>query len=370
MIGRPPPGLRAGEWARLAALLACPTAPTREEAVAAWAAGWLEAAGVPWCRDAVGNLLVGEASPAAWRARVRVHGVVACAHMDHPGLVGRRWRRDGTLEARWLGGGPLGRLAGARVWLAAGGRILARGVVREAGRPGRGGTPLRVVPDEPLERPAAALSGGLDFEPAAWRRGARLYARAFDDLAGVFAVVCAAVRRRRAPPPGLLTRAEEVGFVGLVGHLERHGPLEDAVLVSLEASAAGPGARPGGGPVVRLGDRSMVFDPGGCEALARLARRVLGAGGFQRRLMDGGTCEATAAQAWGGAAAGLAVPLVRYHNQGADGAPAPESVHVADLAGLVRLVAALGRAGLDVAGARARLRRRIGRRAAPLLAAL
>ena len=93
---------------------------------------------------------------------------------------------------------------------------------------------------------------------------------------------------------GLLTRGEEVGFVGAVKHFESaylakaRRPL---MVVSLEASRTLTGAIIGKGPVVRLGDRRTVFDAGGLQVLSQLAERLLPKA-HQRRIMDGGACEA------------------------------------------------------------------------------
>jgi endoglucanase len=345
---------------RLRALLARPTAPYRETAVRAWVTDRLAAAGVPWCEDQDGNLVVGADSLAAYRRALarRDDGaaVVLVAHMDHPGFHGTRWLDAQRLAVRWHGGGPVRHLDGARVWLSVDGRREWPGVMR-APRPARHGHGLEraeVELVEPLRpRPAARrLFGGLAFRAPTWRSGHRLYTRVADDLTGVFAIVETAIaaRRRRAGAPalfGLLTRAEEVGFVGMLAHLDA-GWLQRArrplLCVSLEASRHGPGARLGAGPVIRLGDRQGPFAPDDSRRLALLAARVLG-DHHQQRLMDGGSCEASAMLAHGLPAAGLALPLGNYHNQNLDGGqdadaahgPAPEFVDLRDLAGLLRL---------------------------------
>jgi endoglucanase len=74
--------------------------------------------------------------------------------------------------------------------------------------------------------------------------------------------------------------------------------------------------------------------------------------------MDGGTCEATAAIAWGLPAIGISVPLGNYHNQGLEGGPdcagpdgpAPEFVHLDDIDGLLKLCRGLMQPGLAWAG--------------------
>jgi endoglucanase len=364
---------------RLTTLLACPTAPFREEAVAAVVSAWLAHAGVPFFRDPVGNLVVGARSRAEYlrliRRQSREPVRLFIAHMDHPGFHGRRWRSDRRLEVEWHGGSPVKKLAGAPVWLAQGDCCVAQGrlanVRLDAKRHALHRAEVAIEKPSWRERPAPeALFGAFRFRAPVWRAGKRLNTKAADDLVGVFAVVHTAMKlfagRRRAPFLGLLTRAEEVGFVGAVNHFEL-GWLEAArrpvVCVSLETSRALPGARIGKGPVVRLGDRRTVFDAGGLRVLTELAQRVLPRR-HQRRIMDGGTCEATAATAWGFPAIGLSVPLGNYHNIGdKTGAPAPEYVRIDDVEGMLRLCRALMTPALAWENAWADTRRALKRRA-------
>jgi endoglucanase len=58
---------------------------------------------------------------------------------------------------------------------------------------------------------------------------------------------------------------------------------------------------------------------------------------YQRRVMDGGTCEATPFQLKGYMAGGMAIPLRNYHNQSGK-VIAPEGVHLRDVEGSVRLL--------------------------------
>ena len=342
-------------------LLHRPTAPFREHLVITWIMGMLTKARVPFFADPIGNIIVGVDSPAAYRRLIHRKTDeplrVFIAHMDHPGFHGLRWRRE-RLVIKWHGGSPVTRLRGARVWLADENGIVAYGHLTDT----RLTTSKRAL-DRGLVRldesafltrsPATRLFGGFAFRAAAWRRGQRIYAQAADDLVGAFGVLNTALDlyANRSPQRssflGLLTRGEEVGFVGAVGHLElnwlaqRHRPV---VSISLESSRPLSNAEIGKGPVVRLGDRLTVFEPGALQVLSLIARRVASRY-HQRRVMDGGTCEATAATAYGFPAIGISVPLGNYHNQSFEGGPdargphgpAPEFVDVADVDGMLGL---------------------------------
>jgi endoglucanase len=347
--------VNSNQTARLRELLARPTAPFREYFVAALAIERLTQGGVPWFMDPVGNIVVGAASVAGYRRLLsRRSGEplrIFVAHMDHPGFHGRRWLGRDRLAVDWLGGSPVRHLRGRRVWLAMRDGTGIGGRLDRVTLTPRGYSMARaeVAVDPGPRPPARQLFGGFNFRAPVWQQGRRLYARAADDLVGVFAILetARAAQRQGFPFLGLLTRAEEVGFVGAIGHLETgllHGGHRPRLVVSLEASRTLPGARIGSGPVVRLGDRRSVFDPGALQVLGQVARRVL-PGSHQRRIMDGGSCEASAAIAWGLPTVGISVPLGNYHNQGYEGGPdcprpmgpAPEFVHLDDVDGLLRL---------------------------------
>ena len=382
--------LSTRQYRQLRELLSQPSAPFREYHVARLARARLDEAGVPWFNDPAGNIVVGADSPKAYRAVLNSRGAAPLklfiAHMDHPGFHGLRWISSRRLAIRYHGGTPVKHLNGARVWLADEHDYRAGGVLHgvRLAKHGRAIDRAEVWLDHVSDtiRPGArTLFGAFDFRAPVWRSGKRLYTRAADDLTGVFAILETArsAWRRKQPPGdflGLLTRGEEVGFTGAMAHFDQ-GWLDRArrplLCVSLEASRTLPGALLGKGPVLRLGDRMTVFNPDASQVLTEAARRALGEKGYQRRIMDGGACEASAATAYGYPAIGISLPLGNYHNQGLDGGqdcpkangPAPEFVHMDDIAAEVKLCKAL----LDTrlpwndpwAGFRARLRKRARR---------
>lgn len=341
-------------------LLQQPTAPFREQRVIEFATRILRTHRVPHFIDPIGNVVVGCASRREYAQRLnrrsREPMRLYIAHMDHPGFHGVRWLSPTRLQVRWHGGAPTKHLGGAPVWLTADDDKVYHGRLRAARLTPRGGTiqTAEVVLADCAERPGASprrLYGGFGFRAPVWRRGELIYTKAADDLVGVFAILATAIERARGGQlqnfTGLLTRAEEVGFIGAIGHLQL-GWLQKAkrpvICISLETSRTLPNAVLGKGPVVRLGDRRTVFDPDALNVLTQLATRLL-SGRHQRRIMDGGTCEATAATVFGLPAIGLSIPLGNYHNQGFEGGPdcrgkngpAPEFVHVADIDGMLLL---------------------------------
>jgi putative aminopeptidase FrvX len=356
----------------LMATLSQPTAPFREQYVIALVTQVLDAAGIPYFSDPIGNIVVGASSKRDYLRLLRAPSDepmrVFIAHMDHPGFHGARWVKSGVLRVQWHGGSPTKHLEGSRVWLADDAGWMGEGVLRHAKLRKEGwaiDTADVHIEQNVVSRrsPARSLFGGFKFRKPVWKSGSKLYTKAADDLVGAFSIVASALEvfskadaRTRPPFVGLLTRAEEVGLVGAVGHFEL-GWLQQAtrpvVCVSLEASRTLPNAEVGKGPIVRLGDRRTPFDRDGLQVLTELAEKVLPKR-HQRRLMDGGSCEGSAATAYGFPTIALAVPLGNYHNQGLEGGPdcrgklgpAPEFVHLDDIAGQLKLCLALVRNNL------------------------
>jgi endoglucanase len=201
-----------------------------------------------------------------------------------------------------------------------------------------------------------APAGGFamwDFPGFSVVNGA-IVTRCCDDLLGAAAAMCTLDALIALKSPSLLwclfTRSEEIGFYGALEAV-RHGTIpKDSCVLSLECSKALENARQGDGVIIRVGDRASIFNPNLTAALCLSAETIAKEDPsfkFQRKLMDGGACEATVFCAHDFRSSGVCVPLGNYHNQatGTDGKPTigPESVHVADFLGEVRLLTELAR---------------------------
>src|SRR5690606_19566565 len=98
--------------------------------------------------------------------------------------------------------------------------------------------------------------------PAAAIRAGRLHAPACDNLAGVAAALAAferSLRKRGSDVRVLLTRAEEIGFIGAMAACRSGLIPKRARLIVLENSRSFADSPIGGGPIVRVGDKTSTF---------------------------------------------------------------------------------------------------------------
>lgn len=373
------PEQRAEHLRWLLELTSIPTATGKESRVTAWIERWAAeraSRGVRLRRDPAGNLVIESAAGAPAGGAP----VLITAHLDHPAFVveGIVGEPEATLGGEALvslsfrGGVMDPYFENARIVVhAADGRRLPGTVVEsENGRPFRTAlaemdghvdlASVRIGDIATWDLPEARLDDGLVHAPAC------------DDLAGVAAALSAFdVATREAVSEGaplprplwlLLTLAEEVGFVGAIAAC-KHGTIPaGAKVLALETSRSFADSPIGGGPIVRVGDRAWTFSPTLTGAVAKACERIAaerkaaGAPEFrwQRKLMAGGTCEATCYGAYGHDATCLCLALGNYHNMGGLDAVqagdaksatiAPEIISLADFEGLVDVLVGCARA--------------------------
>jgi putative aminopeptidase FrvX len=295
-------------------ILAQPTAPFHEDAVRGEILQLL--AQFPHVRtrfDQFGNVI-------AWYQRGDWSPRFAlAAHMDHPGYVG--------------------------------GEFL-------------GGVPESYREKKPPTRDFGAFA--MWDLPACEVKDGRIYSRACDDLIGCAAIVATFEELERSESEasvyGLFTRAEEVGFVGAI-HLAKSGEISrEITVISLECSSEKGGAcKMGDGAILRVGDRTSIFDSDTMGSLAEIAK--VAEIPVQRCLMSGGTCEATAFQLYGYRCGALCIALGNYHNCGPDERIEPEFVSIRDVQGMARLCVEVARSPEVSGGSNEALRTRLEKRA-------
>jgi putative aminopeptidase FrvX len=335
-------------------LTGIPTAAGREDRVIAWVERWVRRRkNLRLDRDRDGNLLLTRAGgpPSGGAAPVFL-----TAHLDHPAFVVRRLLDKRTVELEFRGGVHDDCFRDKEVEIFDATDTVCVGKIVALAK----AKPFRVVTVE-LRRAVGKIAPG---DVGRWRlqgRGSRptiakgmLYAPACDDLAGVAAALAVLEGMRRRKGFGhvgvLLTRAEEIGFVGAIGAARSGLIPRKARLLCLENSRSFRESPIGGGPILRVGDRTGVFSPKLTNLMSHILREhEQKTPGFrwQRRLMPGGTCEATVFAEFGYEATCACLPLGNYHNmtdtslpdgRNPTGGIGPEFISVEDYRGLIEML--------------------------------
>jgi endoglucanase len=191
-----------------------------------------------------------------------------------------------------------------------------------------------------------------------------IHTDACDDLAAVAAALCAFGELLHTDGCGhvglLFTVAEEVGFIGTIHAARNEWIPKSARLLCLENSRSFPHDSPiGAGAILRVGDRISVFTPSLTNHLAHLfsaESKRNPAFKWQRKLMPGGGCEASAFACYGYQSTCICLPLGSYHNmQDIDGVAAgthparvgQEFVSVDDFHSMITMLH-LSACGIDV----------------------
>jgi len=326
-------------------LLSLPTSPLNEHYIIDYIRRW--AAGRPnisLTADPFGNL----------RLRLRqgrikaAHPFMLTAHMDHPGFEAVRMTGTGRLQAIWRGGVSPEYFKEARVrffsdnrWVR--GKITRIKCIRENNRRRVDSVSLEV------DKPVAPGAIGMWDLPNPRIRHSRIHARGCDDIAGTAAILCALSDLAKKNQPtdiyALFTRGEEIGFTGAIAACQSGIIPKGARLISVETSSEIIGAKMGNGPILRVGDRSSIFN----STLTALCRHVAEDTAqrdrrfcYQRKLMDAGTCESTVFCEYGHQAAAVCLALGNYHNMNIRTKRiAAEYIDINDFSGLVKWFVAL-----------------------------
>jgi endoglucanase len=357
------------EIGTLLELCSTPTAPFAERYVVEFVERFVRVRKrLKLSRDDAGNLLIELRSSARKTPRW-----VFAAHMDHPGFVAERMLDENTLLARFHGWVRKEYFRGARVrFFLEDGRHV-RGVVRDFKVGKERGVPEAVRIQ--VAREVAAGAPGMWDQPAGRVTRKTFYSRVCDDLAGAAAALTMidmlAKKPPRAPVAVLLTRAEEEGFIGAIAASMRPRLLRKTDrIIAIETSAKQPFAPQGKGAIIRIGDRTSIFNSALTYFLqtqaAELAKRDKSFR-CQRALMPGGTCEATVYDVYGFTAASICVALGNYHNMDtARGRIAAEYIDLSDWRNMVKLFVQVAKNGHRFEEGHSELKRRLEKRFAKL----
>ncbi|MBI1825807.1 MAG: hypothetical protein HY287_16570 [Planctomycetes bacterium] len=340
-------------------VLSLPTAPFAEHQVIEYIRRFCaRLPGVSLSRDRAGNVLI----HVCVGKKSRKRPLCITAHLDHPGFVADRMIARGVVRAFWRGGVPKEYFVGSGVRFWVDGNWI-RGRIQSIKLATKPGTKRVHSADISVRNDIPRGSIGMWDFPDPVVRGSRIHARGCDDLAGAAAMLaaigelCSASNSKKKSASEayfLFTRAEEVGFIGAIAAARaRTIPLK-CFVVAMETSSERSFARIGDGPILRVGDKSTTFTHAASAYCHRVARELASRDKrfkFQRKLMDGGTCESSAYCALGYEATGLCVALGNYHNVDAKRKKlAPEFIDLNDYENVVRWFVALARSTQEYTG--------------------
>lgn len=333
------------QW--LCELTSLPTASGCEDRVIAWIGRYVKAhRNVAMKADKYGNLVL-------WRKNVPVSDspIYITAHMDHPAFAVHEVIDSKTLIAEFRGGVKPEYFPGTSVLLHHGeGKPVKGKVVEILQDPDKDS----VFADYKLARVSFAKPVVAQKEdvitwslPQAKISKGMLHAPAIDDLGGLAAAMAAfdSLDKCKQDVRLLFTRAEEMAFIGAIAACKAKTIEKKARLICLETSKSFAESPIGGGAIVRVGDFTSTFDSDLTYRISKIARDMEKEDStfkWQRKLMPGGTCEASAFGAYGYISTCLCVPLGNYHNMNEQAQKIDsEFICVNDFDSLVRLLVAV-----------------------------
>ena len=362
-------------------LTGIPTAAGCERRVIDWVMRWVERHNrtgryghCSMTSDRFGNLLITRRGARSSRP------IILTAHLDHPAFVVTKVIDARSVQAEFRGGMRDEYFVGSKVTLHPGGKDSGggerRGVITQLEAPTKTRLDKRVTIE--LTKPIAASHLKTTIGAiATWSvgnpriRGDRLHAPACDDLAGVAAALsafdaihrlCRGSRGTNTDVAVLLTRCEELGFVGAIGACKSGLIARRARVINLENSRSFADSPVGDGPIVRVGDAISTWDPDLSYRIAHIAAELAHRDKsftYQRKLMPGGMCEASCFATYGLTATCLCLPVGNCHNMNdRTGKVAAEFISVRDFDHLVHLLVTVS-TQLDDRGKSPALKRRL-----------
>ena len=325
-----------------------PTAPFHEQFVVAAIKEYANKTNVAITEDPAGNLFL---LYNGGKLTQSTPHMIMTAHMDHPGLMYVETLSDCEYQFELIGNVDieLAKQAPVDIYFNASGpdQQPIRGIIESFqtlnSKTGKSEfLRCEVRTAEPIRNPIETECFAMWHVPPLQQKGRKLHGRACDDLAGLSVALTVIDILRYSQSPAcvgiLLTRAEETGFGGMMAAVVQEWLRKQSIYINIECSNYLAGACLGMGPVIRVGDRLSIFDAEITAALVEIAenenpQRLP----YQRKLMDGGSCEATVLSQWGYRVGAVTLPLYNYHNAGKKSLRS-EAINIDDAINLVLLL--------------------------------
>ena len=310
------------EISTLKRLMEIPSSPYYEAALSDYIQSYLDSLQLKFKTDQFGNIIcrytngnIKNTSP-----------VALIAHMDHPGIELLEQLNGHTDKylAKPLGGVPFAvfnRTFPVSIVTGSGERIPAISKPLKQSQNSKNysknNLEIQILESTKLTPPVQVIFDVEEFHST----NEIITARALDDLAGCSAMLSTleylVTNEKTANVFTIFTRAEEVGLIGARLLAKNKTIPMNSTIISIEASPIIPGVIQGDGPIIRTGDALTTFDATAELILYNSAKSLQKEDPsfvFQRHLMSGGACEATAFAQEGYNVTGIALPLGNWHN--------------------------------------------------------
>lgn len=289
-----------------------PTAPYREHYVRAFIREFCRQRKIQFIEDQYGNIIASYGNP------YKNPLFAFSAHMDHPGFIVEKNSTKGKTTALFYGGVDKQYFSKAPVRFFSGKQEITAIVKR-----------VQNVRNNRCRKVLLQVSGNVKAgDMGMWDLNAYneernlIHSRACDDLVGCSAIVSlldeCVKKRVKQRFLAVFTTAEESGLHGAKQLCRSQLLPDESIMISVETSSQLPGMSPGDGVIVRVGDKVSVFDSTVLSFIndyATSLRQKKITFSFQRKLMDGGRCEASVYQNFGFKTGAVCIPLAHYHNR-------------------------------------------------------
>lgn len=295
--------------------LQLPTAPFREYNIRNFICDFCNGRNIPFKQDDYGNIIISYGK----KSTANKNKLAFVAHMDHPGLIVEKNSRDNHCTALFYGGWDPTEFKAAPIMIFSkkGLKICGNAIKWEKSNKKKAWRAFIEV-DGPVH---TGDIGMWDFKP--YRvSGDYLYSRSCDD--GIGCVLLLAIldhfltNKDQSAFTLLFTSAEEAGLHGAKFICANKLLAKGLIPISLETSRELPSAKIGDGVIIRVGDSRSIFTPDITDTIVQIARKIKSHNEsflYQRKLMDGGQCEASVFYSFGYKTGALCIPLGNYHNR-------------------------------------------------------
>lgn len=324
----------------IAEIVSIPTAPFHEHKVISYVARFCMRNGFRFRHDRVGNIFI------SFKRGKAAQPVVFTAHMDHPGFEILK-SKGLTSQIGVMGGVNLDKLLNTSILIVSDSKTIKGKIKSKTSKRWMGKPIFRVETKSEVKKGAFAY---LDLKNVRFK-DSFIYTKSADNLMSVALLLDMLLKLKRSKFPTnikvVLTRAEEVGFAGCIFIADGRDLRKEVPILVLETSnAKAGGVEINGGPVIRVGDKQSGFSPNvdaWLQMVAEITEKNNKNFKYQRAVLSGGRCEASAYMLGGYTAGGLAFPLGNYHNNGPKGF-APEFVGAEDYKNMLAFCMQLARA--------------------------